>query len=62
MQLDKRNKAIILLTLVLFVLLPFDFVWGQSALEHLAFEYDEVTSVLFYIYYISIMFNLFIHL
>lgn len=52
-SLNKRNKAILLLALVLFIMLPFDFAWGHSALEHMAFEYDALTSVLFYIFYLS---------
>lgn len=54
-SLNNRNKTILLLALVLFVILPFDFTWNQSALEHMAFEHDAFTSVLFYVFYFSVI-------
>ena len=54
-SLNNRNKTILLLALVLFVILPFDFTWNHSALEHMAFEHDAFTSVLFYVFYFSVI-------
>ena len=53
--LNKRNIAIFLLALVLFAMLPFSFACGHSALEHIAFQYDAVTSILFHIFYFLVV-------
>ena len=52
-SLSKRNTAILLLALVLFVMLPFGFTWKTSALEYI--EEYPVSAVLFWIFYISII-------
>lgn len=53
-SLNKRNKTIILLALVLFVMLPFDFTWNDTALDYMDFDNEPVSAVLFWIFYISI--------
>ena len=52
--LTNRNKAILLLTLVLFVMLPFDFTWKETALEYMSFDEEPISAVLFWIFYISV--------
>ena len=54
-SLNKRNKAILLLVLVLFLILPFDFTWGTSALEYMAFDRDHFSAILFYVYYFVVV-------
>lgn len=53
-SLTNRNKAILLLTLVLFVMLPFDFTWNDTALNYMSFDEEPVSAVLFWVFYISV--------
>lgn len=53
-SLNNRNKAIILLALILFVMLPFNFTWNDTALDYMNFDNEPVSAVLFWIFYISV--------
>ena len=52
--LTNRNKTILLLTLVFFVMLPFDFTWNNTALDYMSFDEEPVSAVLFWVFYISV--------
>lgn len=52
-RITKRNLAIALLTLILFVMLPLDFTWHDSALEYMSFESDDMSGILLWIFYIA---------